>query len=155
MKARIIDIREPFEVRSGYIEGSELVPLRVVGAAAGEWDRNQPITLVCRSGRRAEAARTQLLGRGFTNVSVLAGGVERWRSEGKPLVVPAGSEAGGSRWPVLVPVFGIIVCLLLARSVSPWFLLPVGFLAMRLVRSLFPGALPCCALPSQRKTLQK
>jgi hypothetical protein len=48
-----------------------------------------PLTLVCRSGRRAEQARETLAAKGFQSLSVLTGGVDAWTNHGKPLTVAA------------------------------------------------------------------
>lgn len=85
MKSRLIDVREYPEFAEGHIEGSELVPLGTLDKASEDWDRSAPLTLVCRSGRRAEDARQALAGKGFTAIHVLDGGVQAWTNSGKPL----------------------------------------------------------------------
>ena len=87
MEARLIDVREYPEFAEGHIERSELVPLGTLDKASDGWDRSAPLTLVCRSGRRAEEARQTLAGKGFTSLRVLDGGVQAWTSSGKPLTV--------------------------------------------------------------------
>jgi rhodanese-related sulfurtransferase len=89
MNARLIDVREYPEFAEGHIEGSELVPLGTLDKASGGWDRSGPLTLVCRSGRRAEQARQILAEKGFTALKVLDGGVQAWTNSGKPLAVVA------------------------------------------------------------------
>lgn len=87
MKARLIDVREYPEFAEGYIEGSELVPLGRLDEASEDWDRSAPLTLVCRSGRRAEEARQTLTGKGFSSLKVLDGGIQAWTNSGKPLTM--------------------------------------------------------------------
>ncbi len=79
---RIIDVRELFEFDGplGHLPGAELVPLATLGEAADSWRRSQAILLICKSGRRAETARVNLVARGFSDVTVLAGGMTAWRS---------------------------------------------------------------------------
>lgn len=89
MTSRLIDVREYPEFAGGHIEGSELVPLGTLGRVSEGWAREEPLTLVCRSGRRAEEARQALAAKGFTSLDVLKGGVEAWTSEGKPLTAVA------------------------------------------------------------------
>ena len=86
MEARLIDVREYPEFAEAHIEGSELVPLGTLDKASDMWDRSEPLTLICRSGRRAEVARQALAGKGFTSLQVLDGGVQAWTNSGKPLV---------------------------------------------------------------------
>jgi rhodanese-related sulfurtransferase len=89
MEARWIDVREYPEFAEGHIEGSELVPLGTLDTASEAWDRSQPLTLVCRSGRRAEQARQTLIERGFTSLKVLDGGLQAWTNGGQPLAIAA------------------------------------------------------------------
>jgi rhodanese-related sulfurtransferase len=89
MEARLIDVREYPEFAEGHIEGSELVPLSTLGKASDGWDRSQSLTLICRSGRRAEQARQTLAAKGFTSLTILGGGIQAWTDGGKHLTVTA------------------------------------------------------------------
>jgi rhodanese-related sulfurtransferase len=89
MEARYIDVREYPEFAEGHIKGSELVPLGTLNKASESWDRSEPLTLICRSGQRAERARQTLAEKGFTTLTVLDGGVQAWTASGKPLTVAA------------------------------------------------------------------
>lgn len=85
--ARIIDVREREELAAdGRIEGSEHVPLGELESVAADWDRDAPIVLVCRSGRRSGRAATQLEALGFRRVASLTGGTLRWVERGHPIV---------------------------------------------------------------------
>ena len=66
-----IDVRTPEEFGAGHLKDSLNVPVEDIGAkiASIEPDKNAPINLYCRSGRRAETARQTLLGMGYTNVT--------------------------------------------------------------------------------------
>ncbi len=89
MEARLIDVREYPEFAEAHIEAAELVPLAALDKASEGWDRSEPLTLICRSGRRAEQARKTLAAKGFQSLHVLEGGVEAWANAGKPLTVAA------------------------------------------------------------------
>lgn len=89
MNARLIDVREYPEFAEGHIEASELVPLGTLDRASNGWDRAEPLTLICRSGRRAEQARQALAAKGFQSLNVLEGGIQAWTNGGKPLAVAA------------------------------------------------------------------
>ena len=86
MEGRLIDVREYPEFAEGHIENAELVPLGTLDHASEPWDRSAPLTLICRIGRRSEQARQTLAAKGFQALSVLEGGVEAWKSGGKPLI---------------------------------------------------------------------
>ena len=75
--ARLIDVREPaeFDGDLGHVQNAELVPLSTVARAARDWSREQPLLIICRSGRRSAMAAEQLLGMGFEQVANLEGGM--------------------------------------------------------------------------------
>lgn len=127
---RLIDVRQPGEFAAGHIEGSELVPLRRLTRACEEWDRKQPITLVCLSGHRAQVAHGQLRARGFADVSVLPGGIRQWRRTGKPLQqVPQTMGARVSKWAFRAGI--VLASVALAHFASPWFLAIPAIAAVR------------------------
>jgi glyoxylase-like metal-dependent hydrolase (beta-lactamase superfamily II)/rhodanese-related sulfurtransferase len=84
-KVRFIDVREPHEFREGHIPDSELVPLRTVADAAVGWPHDEPLVIVCRSGRRSAQAIRELVPLGFTRLLNLQGGVVEWRNAGLAL----------------------------------------------------------------------
>lgn len=49
-------------------------------------DRDAAIILYCKSGRMSETAARELVGRGFTDVSHLSGGMVDWERSGYPLL---------------------------------------------------------------------
>lgn len=66
-----IDVREPEEFEQGHISGAKNIP---VGRIAQEItrispDKNAPLNLYCRSGRRSEAALQVLKKLGYTHVA--------------------------------------------------------------------------------------
>lgn len=131
---RWIDVRQPYEFAEAHIEGSELVPLGALAKECASWDRRQPITLVCRSGQRAERARATLAGMKFEDLNVLPGGVSRWRSEGHPLRSSDGVETRGAGSAWLAEGALILTSFALAWRFSPWFLLVAAVVAVKLVR---------------------
>lgn len=65
-----IDVRTPEEYQSGHLSGSINVPVEQIASQIAKIEPNKsaPINLYCRSGRRAEVARTQLIQMGYTKV---------------------------------------------------------------------------------------
>jgi rhodanese-related sulfurtransferase len=82
--ARVIDVREGYEREAGYVEGSDHVELAQLSSAASEFDHERPVIFVCRVGGRSLMAAQALRSAGFDAYS-MAGGVERWAGEGRPL----------------------------------------------------------------------
>jgi phage shock protein E len=67
----IIDVREPSEYNSGHVEGAVNLPLASISKDNKDisgLSSDQEIVVYCRSGGRAESARSILLQLGFTNV---------------------------------------------------------------------------------------
>ena len=84
---RLVDVREPSEFSGelGHIPGAALVPLAGVLARAGEWSREEPILLVCRSGGRSGSAAQALRNAGYARVMNLVGGMLAWNAAGRPV----------------------------------------------------------------------
>ncbi|OYV05005.1 MAG: sulfurtransferase [Verrucomicrobiales bacterium VVV1] len=81
---RLIDVRTPAEHAEIHIEGSHLMPLDRLDAAAIKGAG--PCVLVCRSGKRAEQARQKLSAAGCEDLTILEGGVIAWDQAGLPVV---------------------------------------------------------------------
>lgn len=81
-KVRFIDVREPHEFRELHIPGAELFPLRTVVDAATNWSHEEPLLILCRSGRRSLEAAKLLQQLGFRQLLNLQGGVLRWKEAG-------------------------------------------------------------------------
>ena len=66
-----IDVRTPEEFAEGHIQGAVNIPVDQIASkiAAVSPNKNAPINLYCRSGRRAEAALQELKKMGYTQVS--------------------------------------------------------------------------------------
>ena len=90
---RIVDVREPGEFYGelGHLSGAELVPLSTLSAQAARWNRDEPIVLVCRSGRRSGDAARLLAQRGFRHVFNLTGGMLAHNAAGLPTVRGVGN----------------------------------------------------------------
>jgi sulfur dioxygenase len=86
IKPAIIDVREAYELNDdlGYIEGAINIPMGHLMAKMHktEIQKDADIVLVCRSGARAETAAKELVNDGYSNVSVLMGGMISWREAG-------------------------------------------------------------------------
>ncbi|MBS3743309.1 MAG: molybdopterin-synthase adenylyltransferase MoeB [Wenzhouxiangellaceae bacterium] len=83
----MIDVRNPGEIALGMPEGAHpLLPEALesrVGDLAGP---EEPVILVCATGPRALRAADRLQRLGYRRLSVVSGGVDRWRHEGLPCV---------------------------------------------------------------------
>ena len=82
----ILDVREADEFDHGAISGAHLVPRgvleSVIGLHASDFD--QEVVVYCAGGARSALAAQTLQQMGYTHVWSLAGGFDRWKSEGLP-----------------------------------------------------------------------
>lgn len=81
--ARILDVREDFEVEDGMIPGALHIPMGQLQARLSELDPAVPIIAVCRSGNRSARVADALNGAGFT-ADTMAGGMTAWTRAGLP-----------------------------------------------------------------------
>lgn len=85
--ALLIDVREDAERASGTPAGAlglsrSFLELRIEQI---ETDRERPLLLLCGSGQRSLLAAEALQRMGYRQVSSVAGGFERWKTEGLPI----------------------------------------------------------------------
>ena len=80
---QVLDVREDFEVNQGMIPTALHIPMGQLGARLDELDKNRPIIVVCRSGRRSATVADALNQAGFT-ADTMAGGMIEWQQAGLP-----------------------------------------------------------------------
>jgi hydroxyacylglutathione hydrolase/adenylyltransferase/sulfurtransferase len=90
--AEVIDVREPYEREAGHIAGSRHIELEHLASNAGTIDRERPVIFHCRLGSRSLMAAQAFRRAGYDAYS-MAGGLERWAGEGRPLEPEAGHVA--------------------------------------------------------------
>ncbi len=82
----VVDVREPDEYESGHIPGAILVPLSTVLSNTSEFESDETVYVVCRSGGRSMQACEVLHEVGVSNVVNVAGGTMGWISLGNEIV---------------------------------------------------------------------
>lgn len=85
---QLLDVRTPEEYNEGHIAGATLVDVNdstFVDKALAVLDKQRPVAVYCRSGRRSARAASLLAEQGF-RVTNLGGGVIAWQDAGKTLV---------------------------------------------------------------------
>ena len=85
---QLLDVRTPDEFSEGHIAGSWLVDVNdstFVEQAEALLDKQRPVAVYCRSGRRSARAASLLANKGYS-VTNLDGGVMAWQDAGKVLV---------------------------------------------------------------------
>jgi rhodanese-related sulfurtransferase len=86
-KARFIDVREPWEVATAQIEGSETMPMGDVPARAHqELDPDERVIVFCHAGVRSMNVTVWLRNQGFEQTQSMRGGIDAWSTEIDPKV---------------------------------------------------------------------
>ncbi len=143
--AVIVDVREYPEFAAGHIEGARLAPLGGVEQMAERWSRSEALVLVCKAGGRAEKAQQRLAAKGFAELMVLEGGMERWRAEGLPVKTVARKTWSMERQVRIVAGLLVVATLALGLTVSRLWLIGTGFVGVGLV---FAGVSDICMMAS-------
>jgi rhodanese-related sulfurtransferase len=90
--AQVVDVREPYEREAGHVAGTRHIELGQLAASAQALDPERPVIFQCRVGARSLMAAQAFRRAGFDAYS-MAGGVERWAEEGRPLTPDGGFVA--------------------------------------------------------------
>ena len=75
---RLVDVREPQEVRICSLPGSVQIPLRTLEGNLDRFSADDDIVVHCKTGARSAQAVRLLREAGFRNVRNLEGGIDRW-----------------------------------------------------------------------------
>lgn len=85
---RVIDVRGMPEIAQGIVPGAEPLPLATLPLRVNDFEPNERIVMVCRSGARSSQACMFLKQQGFENVYNLRGGMIGWAQNSLPIVRP-------------------------------------------------------------------
>lgn len=78
---QVLDVREPWEWEICRLPGARLLPLSELESQLSTLDPSREILVYCHRGSRSVAAANRLLAAGFSRVSHLEGGIDRWSVE--------------------------------------------------------------------------
>lgn len=86
-KAVVVDVSEAEEFALGHIGGAKNIPVNAIEdkLAASVKNKALPLIMVCPKGARASRAAAAAKKLGYTNVQVLAGGLNAWRQANLPV----------------------------------------------------------------------
>lgn len=82
----LVDVREPAEHAIAHIDGATLIPMRSLPVEIAALPLDRDIILLCHHGMRSEMAGNFLLAQGFSRVSHMLGGIDRWSDDVDPAV---------------------------------------------------------------------
>jgi rhodanese-related sulfurtransferase len=89
---QVVDVREEYERKAGFISRSRHIPLVELSSRAGEIDRERPVVFYCRVGARSDMAAQAFRASGVQAFS-MRGGLVRWAGENRPLSPEGGVVA--------------------------------------------------------------
>ena len=86
--ALVVDLRPVADFDKGHIAGAKNVQMSQFDPENKQLSAAKvlPVVLVCKAGESSSSAAKRLLKAGFSNVSVLEGGVQAWQAADLPLV---------------------------------------------------------------------
>jgi adenylyltransferase/sulfurtransferase len=73
----LLDVREPWELAVASVPGTQHIPMGEIGQRLSEIEREHPVVVLCRSGRRSLEVARFLHQNGY-QVSNLTGGILAW-----------------------------------------------------------------------------
>ena len=87
--SQFIDVRTSEEYAAGHANRAINIPLNELANNLDRLERNEPVYVICQTGRRSKEAADILSKSGFKWVFSVTGGTTQWRAEGLPMSGPA------------------------------------------------------------------
>lgn len=87
--SQFVDVRTPEEFAAGHATRAINIRLDELTAKLDRLERNEPVYVICQTGRRSKEASEILSRNGFKWVFSVEGGTEQWQAEGLPIEIPA------------------------------------------------------------------
>lgn len=135
----LIDVREPVESRSEYIDGSHLIPLDQVSQEKLP-PSSLPIVIHCSSGKRSEEAAKKLLAQN-PNLQIysLEDGIAGWKNTGYAIKSLGSNVLSLDRQTQIAAGFIAFSGVILGTFVHPAFYILPGFVGTGLMFAGFTG----------------
>ena len=83
--SQFIDVRTPEEYAAGHAYRARNIPLDTLMANLDKIEKNEPVYLICQSGRRSLEAARMLNEAGFPQTISITGGTTAWQAAGLPM----------------------------------------------------------------------
>lgn len=139
----LVDVREYPEYAAGRVAEARLMPLGEIERVAGELDRDIPVYVICRSGRRSAIAQQTLQALGFEKVYNVRGGMLDWQSRGFAVVRDERAPWSLERQVRLVAGLLVFAAVVLGITVAQPFLWIAAFVGAGL---MFAAVTDSCAM---------
>ena len=156
-EAILVDVREADEYAREHIAGARLHPLSSLTLAALPRDPDKRLVLQCNSGNRTRQAAAAILAREPIELYHLAGGIQAWKRDGLPVESDRRAPLPIMRQVQIAAGSLVLLGLLLALLLSPWFALLSAFVGAGLIVAGITGYCGMARLlerlPYNRRTL--
>ena len=86
--AQFVDVRSREEYAAGHASRAINIPLEELATNVDRLEKNEPVYVICQTGRRSKEAAEILSKNGFKWVFTVTGGTAQWQAEGLPYVGP-------------------------------------------------------------------
>lgn len=83
--AQFIDVRTPEEYMAGHAARTKNIPLDTLTQNLDKLEKNEPVYLICQTGKRSMKAAQMLNDAGFPQTVSIAGGTTAWQEAGLPM----------------------------------------------------------------------
>lgn len=85
---QLVDVRTPLEYSESHLENAKNIDFKASTFTSyiNELDKNKPVLVYCRSGKRSAESVKVLVEAGFTKIYNLKEGILSWQAERLPLV---------------------------------------------------------------------
>jgi rhodanese-related sulfurtransferase len=83
--AQFIDVRTPEEYQAGHAARTRNIPLDTLMQNLDKLEKNEPVYLICQTGKRSMQAAQLLDEAGFPQTVSIAGGTSAWQEAGLPM----------------------------------------------------------------------
>lgn len=83
--SQFVDVRTPEEYAAGHAVRAINIPLETLAANLDRLESNEPVYLICETGKRSGEAGQILTDAGFKWVFTVAGGTAAWKAAGLPM----------------------------------------------------------------------
>jgi rhodanese-related sulfurtransferase len=83
--SQFVDVRTPEEYAAGHAVRARNIPLDELPAKLDRLEKNEPVYVICQSGRRSKEAADILNRNGFKWVFNVSGGTNEWSARGLPM----------------------------------------------------------------------
>ncbi|MBX3297303.1 MAG: rhodanese-like domain-containing protein [Acidobacteria bacterium] len=87
--AQFVDVRTAFEYKAEHADRAINIPLEELEANLDRIERNEPVYIICETGRRSKEAAEMLVSKGYPMVYNVEGGMTAWRAGKLPMAKPA------------------------------------------------------------------